>query len=45
MNTPIPMRAAVSAGDWIVTSGQLGVRDGELVDGAQAQAAQALAST
>jgi 2-iminobutanoate/2-iminopropanoate deaminase len=32
--TPVgPYRAAVRAGAWIVSSGQLGLRDGALVDG------------
>ena len=45
MSAPIPLRPAVAAGDWIAVSGQLGLKDGALVDGgAQAQAAQALAN-
>ena len=45
MTAPIPLRPAVAAGDWIAISGQLGLKDGALVEGgAQAQAAQALAN-
>ncbi len=45
MTAPIPLRSAVAAGDWIAISGQLGLKDGALVEGgAQAQAAQALAN-
>jgi 2-iminobutanoate/2-iminopropanoate deaminase len=42
--TPIgPYRPAVRAGEWIVCSGQLGLRSGELVDGGVApQLAQAI---
>lgn len=40
----IPLRAAVAAGGWIAVSGQLGVLDGRLADGARAQATQALAN-
>ncbi|HEY4375549.1 MAG TPA: RidA family protein, partial [Acidimicrobiales bacterium] len=35
---------AVRAGDWLVVSGQLGLLDGELVDGLEHQAIQALAN-
>jgi 2-iminobutanoate/2-iminopropanoate deaminase len=45
MTAPIPLRPAVAAGDWLAVSGQLGLKDGVLVEGgAQAQAAQALAN-
>lgn len=45
MTAPIPLRPAVAAGDWIAISGQLGLKDGVMVEGgAQAQAAQALAN-
>ena len=40
----VPLRPAVAAGGWLAVSGQLGIKDGVLVEGgAQAQAAQALA--
>jgi 2-iminobutanoate/2-iminopropanoate deaminase len=42
MTTPIPLRPAVAAGDWLAVSGQLGLKDGVLVEGAKAQTAQAL---
>jgi 2-iminobutanoate/2-iminopropanoate deaminase len=46
MAQPIgPYTPIVRAGDWLVCSGQLGVRDGSLVDGGvQAQARQAIAN-
>ncbi len=46
MSTPIgPYTPAVRAGDWVVCSGQLGLRDGQLVDGGvAAQTAQAIAN-
>ena len=44
MTAPVPLRPAVAAGDWLAVSGQLGLKDGALVEGAQAQAAQALAN-
>jgi 2-iminobutanoate/2-iminopropanoate deaminase len=37
-----PYTPAVRAGDWIIVSGQLGLRDGALVDGVAAQTAQAV---
>ena len=40
----LPYTAAVAAGDWVIVSGQLGVRDGVLVEGVAAQADQALAN-
>jgi 2-iminobutanoate/2-iminopropanoate deaminase len=43
--TPIgPYSPIVRAGDWLITSGQLGVREGALVDGVEAQTTQALAN-
>jgi 2-iminobutanoate/2-iminopropanoate deaminase len=42
MTAPFPLRPAVSAGDWLAVSGQVGIKDGALADGAQAQTAQAL---
>ena len=40
-----PYTPAVRAGDWIIVSGQLGLRDGALVDGGvTAQTAQAVAN-
>lgn len=46
MAAPIgPYTPIVRAGDWLVCSGQLGLRDGAIVDGGvQAQAAQAIAN-
>jgi 2-iminobutanoate/2-iminopropanoate deaminase len=44
MTASVPVRPAVPAGEWIAVSGQLGIRDGKLVDGVQAQAGQALAN-
>jgi len=46
MAQPIgPYTPIVRAGDWLVCSGQLGARDGSLVDGGvQAQARQAIAN-
>ncbi len=43
MTTPIgPYSPIVAAGDWLVCSGQLGLVDGRLVDGVEAQTTQAL---
>ncbi len=44
MTTPVgPYTPVVRAGEWLVTSGQIGVRDGKLVSGGvRAQLAQAL---
>jgi len=40
-----PYSPVVRAGDWIIVSGQLGLRDGKLVDGGVAtQTAQAIAN-
>jgi 2-iminobutanoate/2-iminopropanoate deaminase len=46
MSKPLgPYTPAVRAGDWIIVSGQLGVKDGELVPGGvAAQTAQAVAN-
>ncbi len=37
-----PYSPIVRAGDWLVTAGQLGVVDGELVEGIEAQTAQCM---
>ncbi len=37
-----PYSPIVRAGGWLVTAGQIGVRDGELADGIEAQTAQAM---
>jgi 2-iminobutanoate/2-iminopropanoate deaminase len=37
-----PYTPVVRAGDWIIVSGQLGLRDGALVEGVAAQTAQAV---
>lgn len=46
MSKPLgPYTPAVRAGDWIIVSGQLGVRDGALVDGGVAgQTSQAVSN-
>lgn len=45
MSTPVgPYTPIVRAGDWLVVSGQLGLRDGQLVGGTAEQCAQALAN-
>jgi 2-iminobutanoate/2-iminopropanoate deaminase len=45
MSHPIgPYRPAVRAGDFLILSGQTGVRDGELVDGLEAQTRQVIAN-
>jgi 2-iminobutanoate/2-iminopropanoate deaminase len=44
MTAPLPLRPAVAAGEWLAVSGQVGIKDGALADGVQAQAAQALAN-
>ena len=47
MTTPKPLgpySPIVRAGDWLVTAGQLGMKDGELVEGIVAQTAQAMAN-
>ena len=42
--TGLPYTPSVRAGDWVVVSGQLGLVDGALVDGIEAQTEQALAN-
>ena len=43
MTTPLgPYSPVVRAGGWLVTAGQLGLRDGDLLDGIEAQTAQAM---
>src|SRR4051794_18779237 len=44
MSGPLPFRPGVAAGGWLAVSGQVGLKDGTLPDGARAQAAQALAN-
>lgn len=46
MTRPLgPYSPVVRAGDWLVTAGQLGVRDGQLVQGGvEAETAQAMAN-
>lgn len=46
MSEPVgPYRPIVRAGDWLVVSGQVGIRDGALVSGGiQAEVTQALAN-
>lgn len=46
MTTPIgPYTPIVRAGDWLVCSGQLGLKDGSIIDGGvQVQARQAIAN-
>ena len=46
MSAPVgPYTPIVRAGDWLICSGQLGMRDGALVDGGvQGQARQAIAN-
>ena len=44
MTAALPLRPAVAAGEWLAVSGQVGIKDGALADGVQAQAAQALAN-
>lgn len=49
-DTPTPPRPVgpytpvVRAGDWVICSGQVGARDGNLVEGLEAQVAQAIAN-
>ena len=42
--TGLPYTPAVSAGDWVVVSGQLGIRDGELLEDFEAEVDQALSN-
>jgi 2-iminobutanoate/2-iminopropanoate deaminase len=44
MTAPLPLRPAVAAGEWLAVSGQVGIKDGALAEGVQAQSAQALAN-
>ena len=44
MTAPLPFRPGVAAGGWLAVSGQVGLKDGVLPDGARAQTAQALAT-
>jgi 2-iminobutanoate/2-iminopropanoate deaminase len=44
MTASLPFRTGVAAGGWLAVSGQVGLQDGELPDGARAQTAQALAN-
>ena len=44
MTASLPFRPGVAAGGWLAVSGQVGLKDGELADGARAQTAQALAN-
>jgi 2-iminobutanoate/2-iminopropanoate deaminase len=39
-----PYTPVVRAGDWVICSGQVGLRDGRLVDGLEEQVAQAIAN-
>lgn len=39
-----PYSPIVRAGDWLVVSGQLGIKDGQLADGIVAQTEQAMAN-
>ena len=39
-----PYTPVLRAGDWLICSGQLGMRDGALVEGIQAQVTQAVAN-
>ena len=42
--TGLPYTPSVAAGEWVVVSGQLGLRDGALVDGFAAEVDQVLAN-
>ena len=44
MTAALPFRPGVTAGGWLAVSGQVGMKDGVLPDGARAQTAQALAN-
>lgn len=44
MSTPMPLRASVQAGNLLFVSGQLGLVDGQLVEGATDQTDRALAN-
>jgi 2-iminobutanoate/2-iminopropanoate deaminase len=42
--TGLPYRASVPAGDWVIVSGQLGLRDGALVEDFAGEVDQAIAN-
>src|SRR4051812_45705319 len=42
MSALLPFRPAVAAGGWLAVSGQVGLKDGALVEGVRAQTTQAL---
>lgn len=45
MSTPVgPYTPVVEAGEWLVVSGQVGIADGKLADGFDAQCTRALAN-
>src|SRR3954453_20225488 len=44
MTASLPFRPGVPAGGWLAVSGQVGLKDGVLAEGARAQTAQALAN-
>ena len=44
MSAALPFRPGVAAGGWLAVSGQVGLKDGVLVEGFRAQTAQALAA-
>lgn len=45
MSKPVgPYTPIVRAGDWLITSGQIGLADGRLADGFEAQLRQAIAN-
>jgi 2-iminobutanoate/2-iminopropanoate deaminase len=45
MSKPVgPYSPVVRAGDWVIVSGQVGLKDGALVDGVAAQTTQAIAN-
>jgi 2-iminobutanoate/2-iminopropanoate deaminase len=44
MSAPLPFRPGVVAGGWLAVSGQVGLKDGALVEGVRLQTAQALAN-
>jgi 2-iminobutanoate/2-iminopropanoate deaminase len=45
MSRPLgPYTSIVRAGDWLIVSGQIGIKDGALADGVAAQTAQAIAN-
>ena len=45
MNNPVgPYTPIVRAGEWLIVSGQVGLRDGHLAEGVKGQTAQAVAN-